>query len=181
MRTLVYILCILAIISCNDEKEKSLELREQHLLEKEKAFATKEIEYEKLMALRDSLENETIAPVVEENFPEEILGSWSGKMICTETSCAEHVVGDQRTDSWEFTPDGLKMVNKTGGERLFTGKISGNELVLASDISSNTTNTSEIVLSLTDLQTGRLKGTRTLTGKNDCIARFSVELEKVKK
>ncbi len=182
MKITLHILSIFTfLIACTGEnKEQQLLLREQQLAEKEKAFAAKEIEYEKLVALRDSLENEPTTPEITETLPEQIIGTWNGKMICTETNCADHAVGDQRTDIWHFTADGMKMVNKTGGERLFTGNMVGGELKLTSEPMENSVY-SEITLDLTELSVGRIKGTRNLTGKNDCLAKFSVELEKVKK
>lgn len=183
MRNLLfYILLFGLILGCNDnQKEQNLLQREQNLSEKETEFKAKEAEYKSLLALRDSLENIGPATPVAQELPVEILGKWNGKMICIESNCADHVVGDQRTDIWEFNSTGLKMTNKTGGERSFTANIVGDELKLISDENSNITNRSEIILSLTDLQNGRIKGTRNFIGKDECAAKFSVELEKVKK
>ena len=101
-------------------------------------------------------------------------------MICTESSCSEHVVGDTRNDIWEFSPNGLKITNKTGGERHFTGNISGTDLTLSSTDSATAASRSKITLALVDLASSRLKGSRELTGKDNCVAKFSVELEKAK-
>src|SRR5690606_38864677 len=182
MRNLLrYSLLFGLLLGCtDDQKEQNLLQREQKLSEKETKFEAKEAEYKSLLALRDSLENSVPATPAVEELPAEIIGKWSGKMICTESSCTDNVIGDQRTDVWEFFANGLKMTNKTGGERDFTANIVGDELKLVSEESSNITNRSEITLSLTDLQNGRMKGTRAFIGKNECIAKFSVELEKSK-
>src|SRR5690606_21102055 len=106
----------------------NLAQREQALSLKEQEFLAKEADYQQLLSLRDSLEHTAEKMPAEAVWPEEIMGKWSGKMICTESSCSEHVVGDTRNDIWEFSPNGLKITNKTGGERHFTGNISGTDL-----------------------------------------------------
>ena len=182
MRNLLfYIFIFISLLSCtDDQKEQSLLQREQNLSAREKDFEIKEAEYKSLLSLRDSLENIEEEIPVQTVLPEGILGKWSGKMVCTESTCADHVIGDQRNDIWEFSANGLKMTNKTGGERLFTATLVGTELKLTSDETANITSRSSITLSIDDLQNGRMKGTREFIGQDECIAKFSVELEKAK-
>lgn len=182
MRNLPLLLLFFALgISCTpSEKEKDITIREKALSTKEKELKAKEAEYLNLVAVRDSLQNAEIEKSFSANIPVEILGNWNGKMVCTESACAEHVIGDQRTDVWEFTKEGLRMVNKSGGERLFTAKVEGTQLRLNSEESPNINNSTEITLDLTISENGRLKGVRKLTGKDGCIASFSVDLEKTK-
>jgi hypothetical protein len=178
---IIYILTAAAFASCTDtNKEDNLAQREQALSLKEQEFLTKEADYQQLLSLRDSLEHTAEKMPAEAVWPEEIMGKWSGKMICTESSCSEHVVGDTRNDIWEFSPNGLKITNKTGGERHFTGNISGTDLTLSSTDSATAASRSKITLALVDLASSRLKGSRELTGKDNCVAKFSVELEKAK-
>lgn len=182
MRNFPLLLLLFALgISCSpSEKEKDITIREKALLTKELEFNAKEAEYLNLVAMRDSLQNAQIEKSSAATVPAEILGMWNGKMVCMESTCAEHVIGDQRTDIWEFTNEGLRMVNKSGGERLFTAKVEGTQLRLNSEESPNINNSTEITLDLTISENGRLKGVRKLTGKDGCIATFSVDLEKTK-
>ena len=176
------IICIAVLLvfhSCTEsQKENNLNAREQQLLIKEKEIATKEAEFQKLITLRDSLQNANDSATANNSLPAAILGKWNGKMICTESSCSEHVIGDQRNDVWEFTPQGLKMTNKTGGEKMFTGRISGNDLKFFSEASSSPGNSSQITFKLNSLQEGKIKGNCDFIGKDGCVAKFSVELEK---
>lgn len=178
---LTFTLLAAVVNSCSDQKkEDNLAQREQALALREQDFLARETEYQQLLALRDSLA-ETVEKIpAEPTLPAEIIGKWTGKMICTESSCTEHVVGDQRNDIWEFSPTGLKITNKTGGERHFTGNISGTDLKLSSTDSATAVSHSKITLTLADLSSARIKGQRELFGKDNCLAKFSVELEKAK-
>lgn len=182
MRNLLfYIFTVTLFMGCTDnQKEQDLLQREDNLSAREKEFDAKEAEYKNLLSLRDSLQNIVPEISVPQELPTELQGKWSGKMICTESSCTDHVIGDQRTDIWEFSVNVVKMTTKTGTERLFRAMIEGEDLKLISEDPAHIPTRSEIILTLTDLQNGRMKGTRNLTGKDNCIAKFSVELEKAK-
>ncbi|MDQ0476025.1 MULTISPECIES: hypothetical protein [Chryseobacterium] len=170
----------LMLTSCNKQgQENQIKEREAALLIKEEKFAEKEQDYEALKMLRDSLKHLPTDTINAVKIPEKILGKWNGKMICTESNCSEHVIGDLRNDLWEFTGDHLKITNKSGGEKIYTGKYNGSELKLTSENNSPATNQSVITLQLSDQTTGRIKGSREFTG-NNCISKFSVELEKIK-
>ena len=165
---------LLMLTSCNNpEAENQLKQRELSLLTKEQEFEAKAKDYEMLKAMRDSLQqftNTTVAITI----PENMLGKWNGKMICTESNCSENVIGDLRNDIWEFSEGGVRIINKTGGERKYTGKLTGSEIMLISD-----NNLSAITLQLPTENTDRIKGSRELTG-NYCLSKFSVDLEKIK-
>ena len=169
----------LMLISCTDqEKEDQLKKREETLLIKEQEFSVKEQEYESLKAMRDSLEHfsDTIAAI---KIPENILGKYNGKMICTDSNCSEHVIGDLRNDIWEFYEDGVKITNKSGGEKIYFAKYSGSEIKLTSESNSTAATQSVITLQLSDENSTRIKGSRDFTG-NNCNSKFSVDLEKIK-
>ena len=133
--------------------------------------------------MRDSIKN-TEDSVAVNSLPENIPGKWNGKMICTESSCAEHVIGDQRTDVWEFSKKGktvlAKVTDRSGNLKIYSGNYSGLELRLNSNEDSTATRKTEINLILNDLQKNNLKGTRKITGDNNCVAKFTLELEKSK-
>ena len=169
----------LMLTSCTDKtKDDQLKKREEMLLVKEQEFSIKEQEYESLKAMRDSLEhsNDTIAAL---KIPASILGKYNGKMICTESNCSEHVIGDSRNDIWEVYLDRVKITNKTGGEKIYLAKNSGSEIKLTSELNSPSTTQSVITLQLPLDNSTRIKGSREFTG-NNCISKFSVDLEKIK-
>ncbi|KIA85012.1 hypothetical protein OA84_00670 [Kaistella solincola] len=168
--------------SCDDsKKENQLKEREKNLLLRETEFAVKKQDYESLLALRDSLENaentaDTIAATL---LPQNILGKWNGKMVCTESSCAEHVIGDQRNDTWIISAQQVIIINKSGSEHIYTAKFTGSEIKMSSLNNTTSPNKSDITLQVPAEITDRIKGNRELTGK-DCVSKFSVELEKIK-
>lgn len=169
--------------SCTDsEKEKQLEKREQELATKENEFAAKEQEFASLKAIRDSL-NQIDAEIdtvqISTSIPVEIIGKYTGKMVCTETDCTEHVIGDQRNDQWEITENGAKIINKTGGETFYSGTYSNSEIKLKSEKGDVGATVSEITLQIPETIGTRLKGTRELKREN-CVSKFSVDLEKIK-
>lgn len=167
------------LISCEKPADDThLKEREATLLTKELEFAAKEQDYESLKSLRDSLELSSDT-IITTKIPESILGKWNGKMICTESNCSEHVIGDSRNDLWEFSEDGVKITNKSGGEKIYTGKYSGSEIKLTTESSSTPPTLSVITLQLSEEKIGRIKGSREFTG-NNCISKFSVDLEKIK-
>lgn len=173
--------CLLFLSCENPDKEKQLDERENALLVRESEFATKLQEYETLKQLRDSLNTlpkmDTL--IITSQIPEYVSGKWNGKMICTESDCSEHVIGDQRNDIWFFSDQNVKIINKTGGERNYTARMEGKELKLAADHNSGNPNNSEIVLQLPDESSERIKGVRTFSG-NNCTSKFSIDLEKIK-
>ena len=182
---LVSLLLLSILISCSDgEKEKELQEREKSLILKERDLAAKEDEYRNLIAMRDSL-NTVSDSVVVKALPANILGKWNGKMICTESSCAEHVIGDQRNDVWEFSENGktvwAKVTDRSGNMKVYSGNFSGSELKLNSSEDSTATRKTEIHLVWNELQLNIIKGTRKITANNSCVAKFTLELEKSKK
>ena len=178
---LIFIVALFCLNSCTDsEKEKQLQIREEILSTKEKTFAAKEVEFQALLQMRDSLKSSENHVEIQNVLPSSLLGKWNGKMICTDSNCADHIIGDQRNDLWEFTPDALKIINKTGGERIFQAEVTSSEIKFTSADSITTSTSVEMVFNLNDLSEGRWKGSRSLTGKNDCVAQFSIDLQKIK-
>ncbi|MFC5871898.1 hypothetical protein SAMN05443633_11181 [Chryseobacterium arachidis] len=177
---------LLLLINCdNKDKANDLALREQQLLDKEKSFAQKEAEYQSLLKMRDSIfaqkHSDSIKII---KWPDEITGSWTGKVICTESNCSDYVVGDQRTDTWEFASDSLqlfsKIINNNNLVRLYSGKFENNEVKLNFKTDSTAKKQVDMNVVLNDISDTKMKGIRTIAVDN-CIAKFSVELVRSKK
>lgn len=167
------------LIACNDKKkETDLMMREKQLLEKEKLFAQKESEYQALLKMRDSIfsKKDSVKIAV---WPEEVAGLWTGKVICTESNCNDYVVGDQRTDTWEFDSDSLqlstKIINNNNLVRTYSGKFENNEIKLNYKTDSTAKKKVEMNVLLNEISPSKIRGTRTITIDN-CMAKFSVEL-----
>jgi len=181
---LIFLLLFLA--NCdNKDKANDLALREQQLLDKEKTFAQKEAEYQSLLKMRDSIFNKQHSDSVKiVKWPDEIAGAWTGKVICTESNCSDYVVGDQRTDTWEFASDSTqlfsKIINNNNLVRLYTGKFENNEVKLNFKTDSTAKKQVDMNVLLNDISDTKMKGVRTIAVDN-CVAKFSVELVRSKK
>jgi len=176
----------LFILQSCDSKEKQQQLteRETKLLEKEKLFAQKESEYQSLLKMRDSIfkKKDSVQIML---WPSEISGEWSGKVICTESNCTDYAVGDQRVDNWEFDSDSIqlstKIINNNNLIRTYSGKFENNEVKLSYKTDSTAKKSVEMNILLNEITPGKIRGIRTVTVDNSCMARFSVELTRTQK
>ncbi|OBW40616.1 hypothetical protein AB670_03081 [Chryseobacterium sp. MOF25P] len=179
--SILLIFLSLLFVSCNyKDKENALNLREKQLLDKEKSFAQKEADYQSLLKMRDSIFSKKDADSIKiVRWPQEIAGSWIGKVICTESNCSDYVVGDQRTDTWEFASDSLqlfsKIINNNNLVRLYSGKFENNEIKLNFKTDSTAKKKVDMNVLLNDISDTKIKGIRTIAVDN-CMAKFSVEL-----
>lgn len=176
----------LFILQSCDSKEKQQQLteRETKLLEKEKLFAQKESEYQSLLKMRDSIfkKKDSVQIML---WPSEISGEWSGKVICTESNCTDYAVGDQRVDNWEFDSDSIqlstKIINNNNLIRTYSGKFENNEVKLNYKTDSTSKKNVEMNILLNEISPNKIRGIRTVTVDNNCMARFSVELTRTQK
>lgn len=169
------------LFSCdNKDKANDLALREKELLNKEKSFAQKEAEYQSLLKMRDSIFNHQNSDSIRIiKWSNEISGAWTGKVICTESNCSDYVVGDQRTDTWEFDSDSIqlftKIINNNNLVRLYSGKFENNEIKLNFKTDSTAKKQVDMNVLLNDISPNKIRGIRTVAVDN-CVAKFSVEL-----
>ncbi|KQT35705.1 hypothetical protein ASG22_01410 [Chryseobacterium sp. Leaf405] len=177
---ILIIFSLFVLISCNDKaKETDLVAREQQLLEKEKSFAQKESEYQSLLKMRDSIfaKKDTVEIV---DWPTEVSGAWTGKVICTESNCSDYVVGDQRIDTWEFDSDSTrlftKIINNNNLVRVYSGRLENNEIKLNFKTDSTAKKQVDMNILLNEISASKIRGTRSIAVENSCMARFSVEL-----
>lgn len=185
--TKILMLCCLSIFlfSCKEnEREKQLDAREKLLSEKENVFSQKEAEFDALLKMRDSLYAKKTDSVVISTWPKDILGKWTGKVICTESNCSDYVIGDQRTDIWEFVNDSLQtsvnVYSKNNLVRTYAGKLENNEIKLNFKTDSTSSKLVDMNILLNEISAEKIRGKRTITVNNNCSAVFSVELVRPK-
>lgn len=177
----------LLMSACRDEeKEKQLLQREQALLEKEKQFALKETEYQALLKMKDSIIAKYVADstrsdsLLATTWPADIAGQWSSKVFCSESNCPDYVVGDQRTDTWEFSTDSAqlvaKVINNNKLVRIYTATYENSQIKLHFKTDSAASKQVEMNIDLNDIGTKKIKGSRIVTIDNKCTAKFSVDL-----
>lgn len=173
---------LLFLQACQNKNEESLALREEELSQKEQQFALKEADYQSLLKMRDSLNNtvkqDSVAPP--KVWPPEIAGTWTGKVVCTESNCSDYVIGDQRTDNWVFVSDStqmaVKIVNNNKIVRIYNSEYTNNEIKMNFKTDSTSVKKVEMNVLLDDITPNKIRGTRTVTSDKNCVAKFSVEL-----
>lgn len=181
-KILLFYCLSLFLFSCKEnEREKQLDARERLLSEKENVFSQKEAEFDALLKMRDSLYAKKIDSVVIPTWPEDILGKWNGKVICTESTCSDYVIGDQRTDVWEFVNDSLQtsvnVYSKNNLVRTYAGKLENNEIKLNFRTDSTSSKLVDMNIRLNEISPEKIRGRRMITvNNNNCSAVFSVEL-----
>lgn len=185
MKSFLLIIIVLGIsFSCNPKKTDEITERERVLSEKEKAFELKAADYAVLKKMRDSLGAIENTPEITPALPENLLGTWVSKMVCTESTCKEHVIGDQRNDDFEIFRSNnqlsAKLSNKTGTSRIYTGSFDGEAIKLIYQSDSTAANPTKTVFIFREVAPERISGIRETTGKDNCVAKFSVELVRPK-
>lgn len=179
---LLILACI--FISCESRKEKELLKREKAIILKEEEFEKKEADYNALLSMRDSIFalKDTInkdAELITE-WPESLKGFWNSKMLCRESNCSQYVIGDQRNEAWEFVSDSTgtytNVLNNKKLVRVFKAKYLKDKIMLEFSSDSVSKNRVKMNVVLDDIKENIIKGTQTITGQDNCSARFAVEL-----
>lgn len=179
---IVFLTCL--FISCENKKELELQKREQALNLREEKIVEKESEYQSLLLFRDSIYalkdtvKNTITSINE--WPESIQGIWNSKMLCRESNCSKYVIGDQRNETWQFLSDSTgiytNVLNNKKLIRVFKAKYSDDKIMLEFKTDTILKNSVKMNVVLDDIKDNVIKGTQTITGQDNCTARFSVEL-----
>lgn len=174
------LLFFMILQSCNQDTESQLLIqREKKLKDREISFAKKEAEYQALLRMRDSiLAKKDSVQILQ--WPEGISGLWNGKVVCTESSCSDYVIGDQHSDQWSFVSDSTnlvtKIINNKNLVRFYNGKYSSEGIKLQYRSDSTAKKRVEMNVILNDITPNKIRGTRTVTIDDNCTAKFSVEL-----
>jgi hypothetical protein len=169
----------------NREKEKQLEQkrselneREQQLLLKERTLQLREEELNDKMKKQDSLPS----PDSSINNPD-LVGTWSVKMTCIETSCPGSAVGDTKNEEWEISYQGNHVVAKATARdkfiRVYSGKFTGNTLELIEHReSSNLVYDTRMVVRLRMRNNKSIEGQREIIREDECKIVYALQLDK---
>lgn len=183
-----YLLLVSGILSlcwgCQDkEKARELDLREQKILAREKEFAIKEADYQSLLRMRDSLFTTSDTSAVIQRWPDDIAGLWSSKSVCRESNCSEYVIGDQRSNTWEFVSDstGLytRVINNNQVVRVFAARYDSTRIQLHYTSDSSATRKLDLTVDLSRDNANLIKGMQTTGIDKSCSAKFSIELTRL--
>lgn len=186
-RYIIAALCtlMLGVISCQEnttQQSRLLEKERVELKKKESLLLSKQIQYESQLKNRDSLLEEKDS-LLALQLSKQIEGPWNGKMVCTESTCPEHAVGDTRIDQWILRSEKGKIiainVNKFGSQRIYHGTIENQKISLV-DSAPSSQNDVQMEIVLDRLEQDRLTGRRTLQKGKECTSLFTIELNRVK-
>lgn len=182
MKNLLFIgISLLLFVACDNDKEKELIQREADLNRREQMFQLKEAEYRSLLKLRDSLKiQDSIVKI--KAWPDEIIGHWNSRIVCVESNCNEYVIGDIRTDQWQFTKDSINLLvnvyNKKDTVRVYKGTYTDSQIALHFATDSTAQKFVDMKVFLSEMSPNKISGYRTVDVNGQCTAKFTVELTK---
>ncbi|MDF3076684.1 MAG: hypothetical protein K0S09_573 [Sphingobacteriaceae bacterium] len=178
----VFLLAIAALQSCTgNNNPKSLKDSLQ------KRDATIALLQQQLKAKDDSLNllkkaaDSTIALQDTGVYNPALVGLWSVKMQCIETSCDGSAIGDVKNEQWKLSYEGTSLIAEAYTDkkvtRVYRGTLKNNQIELKTDEASGNT------LITVSLQEGsgqnKLEGVREIVRGEECRIRYSVNLEKL--
>lgn len=181
----VVLLTILFVSGCIDQdRETRLAQRESLLQEREHEFALKEADYQSLLRMRDSILASQTDTVMQEYWPAEVIGLWNSKVVCVESDCTSYVIGDVRSDQWEFGYDSTRLVSKVHSNdhlvRIYQGSYRDSTIGLVFATDSAAAKQVLMRITINEIGPDKMRGTRTVMVDKSCTAKFSVELTKNK-
>ena len=148
-------------------KEQSLEFREQQLNEREKILdSTTRIN------LNDSLFLQH----------QQLPGTWTVKMQCTETNCPGSAVGDTKNEQWEFKFQNesviVSAISNNQLVRVYTGEYLNNTLRLSVQQDSTEAQFAKMVVRLQNVRDKEMEGEREIIQASGCRILYSLQLKK---
>jgi hypothetical protein len=164
----------------NDQREQQLIQREQALTDKEKKFTMKEADYYALLKMRDSLLTKKDTVIVQQ-WPQEVSGLWNARSICRESNCSEYIIGDQRTNVWEFISDSTGLHTRVFDKnnklvRVYDARFDSTSINLQFLSDSLASKKMNLAIDLSTVSSELIKGTQTIKTDQSCTAKFSIEL-----
>lgn len=110
-----------------------------------------------------------------------LVGLWSVKMQCIETSCEGSAIGDIKNEQWKISYEGKSLIAEAYTDkkvtRVYRGTLKNNQIQLKNDEASAST------VMTVSLQQGssenKLEGVREIIRGEECRIRYSVDLEKL--
>lgn len=160
------------------KKEAELAQKEQELLLKEKTLQLKEEELQKASKTDSSSVVDTMSL-----YNPAIIGFWSVKMICTETTCAGSAVGDTKTEQWNISYESNTIIAKVISDdklvRTYTGKPNADVIELAEPLAEDGLQSStSMIVRLRLINNNRMEGQREILRENNCKVVYSLQLDK---
>jgi hypothetical protein len=158
-------------------KEAALNQKEQELLLKEKTLQIKEEE----LLLRERKSDSTVKTDTAGLYNPSIIGIWSVKMTCTETTCAGSAVGDTKTEQWNISYEANTIIAKAMFDgklvRTYTGVSKANTLELVEDQQNIPSHFTRMEVRLRLINAMSMEGQREII-RDNCKVVYALQMSK---
>lgn len=186
-RTILICLAFLIVLAgCDiDQREKEVERKAQVLQQKEEelqaretALALKEEELSRQVQAMDSSRQDSAFI-----YDPRLIGLWSVRMTCTETTCPGSAVGDTKTEQWELSYQGhhlqaRALVSDTL-TRVYQGIYTGNTLELVEERGGAPAQPStRMIVRLRLVNASTMEGQREIVREGDCKIIYALQMDK---
>lgn len=187
MRTMLLCFCFFLLLSgCDiDKREKELEKKAQELQQKaeelqakELALNLKEQELAQLARAIDSTRQDSTFI-----YDPTLIGMWSARMTCTETTCAGSAVGDTKTEQWQITYQGQQILAKALVSdtltRVYQGIYTGNTLELVEERGrADVRPVTRMIVRLRKVGPSTMEGQREIIREGECKIIYALQMVK---
>lgn len=160
------------------EKEAELARREQQLLIRAEALRLKEEELLRKTQKLDSTQQDTAF-----SHNPKIVGLWSVKMVCTETTCPGSAIGDTKTEIWDISYQNKQVVatalDNQKVVRTYTGTYKNNLLELSERVETPANApATHMLVRLKLVGESAMEGEREIIRTGDCRIVYALEMNK---
>ena len=160
------------------KKEEELNQREQQLLLKEKTLEIREADLLRKEKQLDSTKIDSTG-----FYNPALVGNWSVKMTCTETTCSGSAVGDVNNQEWNISYQGNTIIAKVmeGNQlvRTYTGTYNNNAVEMTEAVQSTATQPAvKMLVRLRIINATSMDGQREIFRENNCKIIYALELQK---
>lgn len=161
------------------ERENNIRRKEQEIIQKQSELLVKEqqlaIKEKELNDREFALDSTSIYIDSAKIYNPAIIGKWSIKMKCTETTCDGSAIGDVKTEQWEINYDSdnsvtAKVYVSNKVTRIYNGYYKTSGLHLVYDNS--------IIIDIAFVGKDKMEGTREIS-QTGCKIIYSVSAEKL--
>lgn len=166
------------------KKEIELSQWEQELLLKQKTLEAKEAELaEQKQNLDSALASDSTLSDSAMVYDSTVIGLWSVKMTCTETTCPGSAVGDTKLETWDFYYLNDQLIAKAmaGTEvvRVYAGAHARDGITLSVDVTGTpSAPETKILVRLAVTDANKMEGQREIVRGNDCKIIYALQLSK---
>jgi hypothetical protein len=187
MKRIISLLLLVPFLSaCGlQEKEESLKKKEAELNQKEQELILKEksLQFREEEVARKQLQMDTSIKDSSSTARPGLVGTWSTRMTCVETTCTGSAVGDVKTETWIISNETDHIIVKAmAGDqlaRVYTGSLNGNTIELTQNSQDNASRPPVQItarLSIKDEKT--MEGQREIVRDRECKIVYTLQMQK---